>query len=139
MGIGISHIQVASFEDVQYATSIPDKYYLICTLPSHEASGIITGTVPLTQEEHLINLALTQHKTTQCNIIIYGKHLRDETTLRKHTQLKQLGFANIYIYQGGLFEWLLLQDIYGDQSFPTTAKITDILVYKPPETLKWTI
>jgi hypothetical protein len=36
----------------------------------------------------------------------------------------------LYVYIGGLFEWLLLQDIYGDEEFPTTAKIIDILKYK---------
>jgi len=38
--------------------------------------------------------------------------------------------ANLYVYIGGLFEWLLLQDIYGDEEFPTTSKIIDILKYK---------
>jgi hypothetical protein len=31
-----------------------------------------------------------------------------------------------------MFEWLLLQDIYGAASFPTTSKELDILKYKPP-------
>ena len=137
MGIGSSNIPLVSFEDVQYATSIPDKYYIICTLPIQEVAGLIPGTLPLSQEEHLINLALSKNKTKDIHIIIYGKHLKDETTMRKYTQLKQLGFCHIYIYQGGLFEWLLLQDIYGEQSFPTTIKTTDILIYKPPEILKW--
>jgi len=38
---------------------------------------------------------------------------------------------NIYIYPGGIFEWLCLQDIYGDELFPTTKKELDILKYKP--------
>ena len=42
----------------------------------------------------------------------------------------ELGFKNIYVYIGGIFEWLLLQDIYGDEQFPTTIKIIDILKYK---------
>ena len=42
-----------------------------------------------------------------------------------------LGFINVYMYSGGLFEWLLLQDIYGDEEFPTTKKDIDILKYKP--------
>ena len=44
----------------------------------------------------------------------------------------QLGFKNIYVYPGGMFEWLLLQDIYGDDLFQTTSKIQDILKYKQP-------
>ena len=38
---------------------------------------------------------------------------------------------NIYIYCGGLFEWVLLQDIYGEEEFPTTKKELDIIKYKP--------
>jgi hypothetical protein len=29
------------------------------------------------------------------------------------------------------FEWLLLQDIYGDKEFPTTFKQLDLLKFKP--------
>jgi len=37
----------------------------------------------------------------------------------------------VYIYKGGLFEWMLLQDIYGEDEFPTTSKQMDILLYRP--------
>jgi hypothetical protein len=46
-----------------------------------------------------------------------------------------LGFINIYLYNGGLFEWLLLQDIYGDDNFPTTKKNIDLLKYKSQKIL----
>ena len=44
----------------------------------------------------------------------------------------ELGFHNVFIYPGGIFEWLLLQDVYGDEddAFPTTVKELDILRYK---------
>jgi len=45
--------------------------------------------------------------------------------------LTSLGFYNVYIYIGGIFEWLLLQDIYGEKEFPTTNKELDLLKYKP--------
>jgi hypothetical protein len=35
------------------------------------------------------------------------------------------------MYLGGMFEWMLLQDIYGRDEFPTTSKVLDILKYKP--------
>jgi len=35
-----------------------------------------------------------------------------------------------------LFEWLLLQDIYGYDEFPTTIKVLDILKYKPSKIIK---
>ena len=37
---------------------------------------------------------------------------------------------------GGIFEWLLLQDIYGDDQFKTTSRELDILKYKPISTFK---
>jgi hypothetical protein len=49
----------------------------------------------------------------------------------KYDQLVGLGFKSVYIYPGGLFEWLLLQDIYGFDEFPTTKRVLDILKYKP--------
>ena len=54
----------------------------------------------------------------------------DESLGNKYNQLTKLGFSNTYVYVGGLFEWLLLQDIYGFDSFPTTKKELDILKYK---------
>jgi hypothetical protein len=36
---------------------------------------------------------------------------------------------------GGLFEWLMLQDIYGYDEFPTTKKELDFLKYKAPSRL----
>jgi hypothetical protein len=55
----------------------------------------------------------------------------DETVEKKYDQLIALGFQNVYLYPGGMFEWLHLQDVYGVQEFPTTSKILDILKYKP--------
>ena len=46
-------------------------------------------------------------------IIIYGKNSIDITAENKYNQIKSLGFMNVLLYSGGLFEWLLLQDIYG--------------------------
>ena len=42
--------------------------------------------------------------------------------MKKYDQLIGLGFVNVFIYPGGLFEWLLLQDIYGYDNFPTQNK-----------------
>ena len=51
--------------------------------------------------------------------------------IKKYLKLMELGFTNIYIYAGGLFEWLCLQDIYGEDEFPTTIKELDVLKFKP--------
>ena len=34
-----------------------------------------------------------------------------------------------------MFEWLMLQDIYGEKEFPTTKRELDILKYKPHKVL----
>jgi hypothetical protein len=41
----------------------------------------------------------------------------------------------VFVYTGGLFEWLMLQDIYGETDFPTTKKELDILRFKPNKIL----
>ena len=64
------------------------------------------------------------------NIIVYGENSNSEKIFFKYEQLKKLGFTNVYVYTGGLFEWLSLQDIYGFELFPTTSKELDILKYK---------
>ena len=68
-------------------------------------------------------------------IIIYGKNCNDEQVDTKYQQLVSLGFYNVFIYRGGIFEWLLLQDIFGKDLFPTNKKELDILKYKAPPVL----
>jgi hypothetical protein len=68
-------------------------------------------------------------------IIIYGKNSNDELIYKKYNQLAGLGFVNVYVYTGGVFEWLMLQDIYGFDNFPTTSKQLDLLKFKPQKRL----
>ena len=93
------------------------------------------NTVPIETEEGLINTLLTQYNNPTKKIIIYGKNSTDATVDKKHKQLFSLGLTEVYVYSGGLFEWMLLQDIYGDTEFPTTKKVLDILRYKPTPTI----
>ena len=90
---------------------------------------MIRNTVPYDQEENLINDLLT--KGISKKIVIYGKNDLDESVDKKYQQLLSLGFSEVYVYRGGMFEWLLLQDIYGATEFPTTSKILDLLAYRP--------
>ena len=120
------------FEDLQIAYSDPQhssKYIIINTLNINNQDCLITNTVSHEQEELIINKHI---KTTlDITIIIYGLNACDDTVIKKYDQLTSLGFYNVYMYMGGLFEWLLLQDIYGDDEFQTTKKELDILKYKP--------
>ena len=121
-------INKITFEDIRYA--IEEKYILINTLLNSEQELLIKSTISIKDETELLNKLLT-NKKTNTYIIIYGKNAHDNTIFIKYDQLIALGFTNVYIYIGGIFEWLLLQDIYGDTLFPTNIKILDILKFKP--------
>jgi len=100
-------------------------------LDLNEQKCLIQNTILADKEENHIN-DLINNKSFQITIVIYGKNCQDEEKIiKKYKQLQKLGFKNIYIYCGGLFEWLLLQDIYGFEEFPTIVKENDILKYKP--------
>ena len=121
-------INKINFEDIQ--TIIREqKYILINTLDITEQSCLIPYTIaPHDEVETLNNLLKYNKKNAQ--IIIYGKNSNDEKIYSKYNQLINLGFYNIFLYTGGLFEWLMLQDIYGFDEFPTTKKELDFLKYK---------
>jgi hypothetical protein len=126
-------IRKINFEDIQTAIKKPEVYMIINTLPINEQNCLIVNSVLATEEEQIINQLLKDNKMKR--IIIYGKNANDETVNKKHEQLTSLGFYNTFIYSGGLFEWILLQDIYGSDLFPTTKKELDILKFKPKQTL----
>jgi rhodanese-related sulfurtransferase len=122
--------QKANFESVQYAIQRPNEYYLINTLPIHEQFCLIQGTLDAHAEEQTMNDMLYSFHTSEKKVIVYGKNADDESIWTKSNQLRQHGLRDVYVYSGGMFEWLLLQDIYGDLQFPTTSKQLDILRYK---------
>lgn len=117
------------FEDVKYAVSNKQNYIIINTLSVMNQECLISGTLPSSAEEGVINSMI--ESSNYATIILYGKNSADETVITKKNQLKNLGFSHVYIYGGGLFEWLLLQDIYGLAEFPTTTKCKDILKFRP--------
>ena len=125
--------KTVNFEDLQECIFKKDKYLIINTLSSNQQSCLIKNTSTIDKEEQIINESL--QKYSEINIIIYGKNSTDSTIYNKHKQLKELGLKNIYVYSGGLFEWLLLQDIYGKDEFSTTSYTLDILRYKPSNSL----
>ena len=105
-----------------------NDYILINTLSSNDQDCLIYKTIKYNEEEKVINDLLKNDINK--NIVIYGKNCSDNNVINKYNQLYKLGFKNIYVYIGGLFEWLLLQDIYGDDQFITTDKEIDILKYR---------
>ena len=128
MGQGQSSVRKVNFEDVQYAIKQRQNYLLINTLDSSEQNCLITKTIAVNTEERIINEYL--NKKINVNIIVYDKNANAPNLMKKYDQLIGLGFINVYIYPGGLFEWLLLQDIYGSDDFPTTIEERDHLKFK---------
>ena len=122
-----------NFEDMQTVIKNAEIYLIINTLPPTDQSCLIVNTTLADDEESLINKFLKENKNVR--IIIYGKNCNDDTVQKKYQQLISLGFYNIYVYNGGLFEWLLLQDIYGKELFPTTKKELDLLKFKANQLL----
>jgi hypothetical protein len=120
-----------SFEDVQFALQQPEQFIIINTLPTQEQNCLIKNTIPHTEEEPTINALLQQTMLMDKKFIIYGRNNMDETIYTKCDQLTNLGFQPVYLYIGGLFEWITLQDIYGKDEFTTTTYTLDILKYKP--------
>lgn len=123
-----------NYEDVQFIIKNPEGHLLINTLSTTEQNCLIVNTININNEENIINTCI-KRGAKDIKIVIYGKNSNDDKLYNKYTQLTSLGFYNVYIYTGGLFEWLMLQDIYGEKEFPTTKKELDILKYKPNKVL----
>lgn len=127
-------IRKINFEDVQYIIRFPERHIIINTLPVLEQDFLLPNTMNIHKEEELMNQLLQTGKK-EVNIIIYGKNCNDDKLYTKYQQLTSLGFYNVFVYPGGLFEWLMLQDIYGTTDFPTTKKELDLLRFKPHKVL----
>ncbi len=122
-------IQKIGFEDIKYAIC-HKEYLLINTMDSQSQGCLIYGTISMGEEETLINKLIEDSLCGSAKIIIYGRNSADSSADRKAEQLGSLGFREVYIYSGGIFEWLLLQDIYGSSEFPTIGKCRDPLNYR---------
>lgn len=126
-------IKKINYEDMQTIIKNPEIYLIINTLLPGEQQCLIVNTTLANNEEIIINKFMKENKSIR--IIIYGKNCNDENVNKKYQQLLSLGFYNIFVYFGGMFEWLLLQDIYGKDLFPTTTKELDLLKYKSNQLL----
>lgn len=124
----INKINFESMQEIVNNNTTKGKFIIINTLDSNNQECVIKNTVSPNNEIELLNEYLK--KDLYINILIYGENCSDIKIIDKYNQLYKLGFKNLYIYIGGLFEWLLLQDIYGNDEFPTSNNILDILKYK---------
>lgn len=137
MGNQVSLVPKVSYEDIQMVvyknTRIPHSTLLINTLPPSLQHCLIKTTVDIRYEEQIVNTMF--HKNPNIMIIVYGKNSNDITILHKYEQLIKLGFTNVHIYTGGIFEWMLLYEIYGKELFKITRYEIDILRYRPKSVL----
>jgi hypothetical protein len=117
-----------NFEKMQQIVNCGDVI-LIHTMDRNKQDCLIKSTLTADQEVDALNKAINSFENPP-TIVIYGANACDATIVEKYNQLTQLGFHDVQVYPGGVFEWLLLQDIYGAELFPTTIEHADILKYK---------
>jgi hypothetical protein len=128
MGNVYSTCSSYNFDILQNYITEKHDFILINTLLETNQDCLIKYTTNAKKESEIINELL--HKNKKKEIVIYGMNHKDITIIKKYSQLKKLGFTNIHIYFGGLFEWLLLKEVYGSINFPTDGETIDILKYK---------
>lgn len=137
MGNQVSLIPKVSYEDLQMVIyrnlNIRHSTLIINTLPPSLQHCLIKTTVDIRFEERVVNTFI--QKKPDIMIIVYGKNSNDITILHKYEQLVKLGFTNVHIYTGGIFEWMLLHEIYGKDLFKITKHEIDILRYRPKSVL----
>ena len=137
MGNQVSLVPKVSYEDLQMVVyrnmNVQHSTLIINTLPPSLQHCLIKTTVDIRFEERVVNAFI--HKKPGIMIIVYGKNSNDITILHKYEQLVKLGFTNVHIYTGGIFEWMLLHEIYGKDLFKITKYEIDILRYRPKSVL----
>ena len=117
--MGQAAYQRCSFQELQQKKG---EFVLINTLPLDRQSYLIKGTLLAIEEARRMNEYL--YKNKHIDIVVYGLDHQDQSVLKKFAQLKELGFTKVSMYMGGMFEWALLQEIYGT-NFPTEGSLRD--------------
>lgn len=129
MGNSVSKQNIVNFEDVQKFVSERD-HVILNVMDDADQDTLISKTLSAVAEVDALNTLMDDGEFDR-KILVYGRNGGDvEKVLKKQKQLVALGFTEVYIYLGGLFEWVLLQDIYGTELFKTTRRVADILRYK---------
>lgn len=109
------------FVNFQFVLNNKNQCILINTMSLDFQDGLIEYTIDASTETEIVNQLIEQNNKNSL-IIIYGKNHTDLSVHEKSNQLVKFGFSNIKIYLGGMFEWLLLQEIYGKDEFPTSGR-----------------
>jgi hypothetical protein len=101
---------------------------LITTIPITFIGGcgnrdipLISGTLAPEREEAYVNELLETLDAVSLSeilVIVYGRNAMDKSVVEKAKQMYSLGLTSVCVYLGGMFEWCLLQDVYGEKEFP---------------------
>ena len=95
MGNSVTITKKVNFEDIKYVMKNKNgQYLLINTMGGNEQDCLIKNTVPIHDEERIINSNLNNKNIT---IIIYSKNANEDKLVKKYNQLHALGFFNVYI------------------------------------------
>jgi len=97
----VQTINKISFEDMKYC--IDNNNIIISVIKTQDEKCLIKNTVMSYNEENIIN-DLYSKKNLSTMVVIYGYNSNDNNIIKKYKQLLELGFKNIYVYMGGLFE-----------------------------------
>jgi 23S rRNA pseudoU1915 N3-methylase RlmH len=118
MGNAFSVKSIANYDNVK---EVVVKHGLLIHIMDKKQLVLIHGTLSADIEEEAINAAIDKNEYDK-HIVVYGKNTQDiEKLVEKRKQLISLGFKNVQIYIGGMFEWALLQDVYGSKEFPISG------------------
>ncbi len=134
MGTTQSSIDFANYSTIQNA--IRSGKTIIHIMNVSDETILIKGTLPANKEVEQINNWILNN-AFENEIYIYGYSNADfNKLLQRQKQLLGLGFKHVYIYFGGMFEWLLLRDVFGETEFQldgvVTGAVVDILKYNKP-------
>ncbi len=107
----------------------PSTAWLINTLPPHDQRCRIAGTLSVEAEIAAVNGCRARDAQL---VVVYGRHSTDLSARAKREQLLGLGFVHVEVYVGGLFEWLMLREVFGAEEFPVDGTPPDDLLAFAP-------
>lgn len=129
-------VKVIGFEDM--LSLLRSNVVLLNTMARGDQACLIRGTLHADDEESAMNAMLTSTDplVTDRWVVVYGRHTLDPKPMEKARTLRLMGLSRLLVYRGGLFEWLLLQEVFGQDQFPTQGACPDLLAYRPSPTLR---
>jgi len=126
MGQHTSHpipslISAKQMQDILLHSSLTSRYLILSVLPDPILSNepVIPQTLSPDKEEEILNQLLESGGQENTTLIVYGKNNADTRVFEKYYQLHHRFGFQCSLYLGGMFEWLLLQKIHGEDAYPT--------------------